>query len=210
MDFSARVTLVQFFAKIDLRKVYFKIFMHPCDKSKTAIITTFGLFEFLCLSLDLRNTESTFQRKMDWVLAGLPFVFIYLDDIIVASKSLEHHEKDVEEVFRHLLSAGLVINGEKCKFAVGEFQFLGHHVMAEGIRPLLDRVTALQDHPRPSTVKQLQAFLGVVNFYHYFVPAAAKILQPLTDLLKGGLKATVVVEWTSEMEKAFSDAKATL
>jgi hypothetical protein len=210
MDFSARVTGCKFFSKIDLRKGYFQIFMHPDDIPKTAIITPFGLFEFLRLPFGLRNAGSTFQRMMDRVLAGLPFVFVYLDDIIVASKTLEQHEKDVEEVFRRLRSAGLVINGEKCEFAVREVQFLGHHVTEEGIRPLPDRVAAVQNHPKPSTVKQLQAFLGVVNFYRCFVLAAAKILWPLTDSLKGGLKATAAVVWTPEMEKAFADAKAAL
>jgi hypothetical protein len=99
----------------------------------------------------------------------------YLDDFIVVSKSLVQHEKDVEEVFRRLRSAGLVINGEKCEFAVREVQFLGHHFTAEGLRPLPDRVAAIQDHPRPSTVKLLQAFLGVVNFYRRFVPATRQL-----------------------------------
>jgi|LakMenEpi03Aug12_release.lakeMendotaPanAssembly.Ray.scaffolds.fasta_scaffold1094798_1 hypothetical protein len=70
--------------------------------------------------------------------------------------------------------------GEKCEFAFPEVQFLGHHVTAEGIWPLPDRVAAIPDHPRHTTVKQLQAFLGVVIFYCRFVPAA-KILQPITD-----------------------------
>jgi hypothetical protein len=99
---------------------------------------------------------------------------------------------------------------KKCEFAVREVQFFGHHVTSEGIRPLPDRVAAVWNHPKPSTVKQLQAFLGVVNFYRCFVLAAAKILWPLTDSLKGGLKATAAVVWTPEMEKAFADAKAAL
>ncbi len=158
--------------------------MHPDDISKTAIITPFGLFEFLRLSFGL-NAGSTFQRMMDWVLAGLPFIFIHLYVTIVASKALEQHEKDVEEVLRRLWSARLVINGEKCEFAVWEVQFLAHHVTAEGIRSLPGRVAAIKDHPRPSSVKQLQAFLGMVNFYRRFVPAAAKILATTNGLIEG-------------------------
>jgi hypothetical protein len=142
-------------------------------------------------------------------MAGLPFVFIYLDDIVVASKSMEQHQKDVEEVFCCLWTAGLVINKEMCEFAVAEVQFLGHHVTAEGIPPLPDRVKAVQEHPKPTNIKQLQAFLGLVNLYRRFIPGVAGILQPLTDLLKGGLKATAAV-WTSEMERAFADAKTSL
>ncbi len=130
MDFSARVTGCKFFLKIN-----FKIFMHPDDIPKTAIITPFGLFEFLRLPFGLRNARSTFQGMMDWVLAEFPIVFAYLDDIVVASKSLEQHEKDVEEVFPP--ASGLLAwptDGEKCEFAVQEVQFIGHHVTAEGIR----------------------------------------------------------------------------
>jgi len=102
------------------------------------------------------------------------------------------------------------MEGEKCEFAVWEVQFLVHHVTEKGIWPLPDRVAAVQDHPKPFTVKQLQAFLGVVNFYRHFGPALAKILQPLMDSLKGGLKATAAVVWTLEMEKKFADAKSAL
>jgi transposase InsO family protein len=147
---------------------------------------------------------------MDRVLAGLPMVFVYLDDIIVASISMEQHQLHVEEVFRRLRSAGLVINKEKCEFAVPEVQFLGHHVTAGGILPLPEKVVAIQEHPKPGTVKQLQAFLGVVNFYRRFVPAAAKLLRPLTDSLKGSPKPTAAVEWTAELEKAFASAKSAL
>ena len=210
MDFSARVAGCKFFSKIDLRKGYHQIPMHPADIPKTAIITPFGLFEFLRLTFGLRNAGSTFQRLMDRVLAGLPMVFVYLDDIIIASSSMEDHQRDVEEVFRRLRAASLVINREKCEFAVPEVQFLGHHVTAEGIQPLQEKVTAVKEHPKPKTVKQLQAFLGVVNFYRRFVPAAAKILRPLTDSLRGSPKATAAVDWSADMERAFADAKAAL
>jgi hypothetical protein len=92
--------------------------MNPANILKTAIITPFGLFEFLRLTFGLRNAGSTFQRLMDQVLAGLAFTFVYLDDIIIASPSMEQHQRDMEEVFRRLQAAGLVINFEKCTFAV--------------------------------------------------------------------------------------------
>jgi hypothetical protein len=91
--------------------------MHPADILKTAIITPFGLFEFVRLTFGLWNVESTFQRLKDRVLAGLSFAIIYLNDII-ASPSMEQHQRDVEEVFRCLQAAGLVINFEKCTCAV--------------------------------------------------------------------------------------------
>jgi hypothetical protein len=87
--------------------------MHPADILKTAIITPFRLFKFLCLTFGLRNAGSTFQWLMDRVLAGLAFAFVYIDDIIIASPFMEQHQLDVEEVFQRLQAAGLVINFEK-------------------------------------------------------------------------------------------------
>jgi hypothetical protein len=209
MDFSSRVAGCSIFTKIDLRKGYYLIPMHPADILKT-IITPFGLFEFLRLTFGLRNAGSTFQRLMDQVLAGLAFAFVYLDDIIIASPSMEQHQRDVEEVFRRLQAAGLVINFENCTFAVPEVDFLGHGVSASGFAPLPSRVATFQKYPRPATVKQLLAFLGVFNFYRRFVPAAAKILRPLTDLTRDSPKATATVDWTLQMVEAFDAARTAL
>ncbi len=110
---------------------------------QTAIITPFGLLEFLRLTFGLRNAGSTFQRLMDRVLAGLAFAFVYLDDIIIASPSMEKHQQDVEEVFRQLQEAGLVINFEKCTFTFLEVDFLRHRLSASGFDPLPSRVAAI-------------------------------------------------------------------
>jgi hypothetical protein len=139
MDFSSRVAGCSIFTKIDLRKGYYQIPMHPADILKTAIITPFRLFKFLCLTFGLRNAGSTFQRPMDRVLAGLAFAFVYLDNIIIASPSMEQHQQDVEEVFRWLQAASLVINFEKCTFAIPEVDFLGYRVSASWFAPLPSR-----------------------------------------------------------------------
>jgi cleavage and polyadenylation specificity factor subunit 1 len=147
---------------------------------------------------------------MDRVLARLVFAFVYFDDIIIPSPSIEQHQQDVEEVFRRLQAAGFVINLEKCTFAVPEVDFLCHRVSASGFAPLPSRVATIQKYPRPATVKQLLAFLGVFNVYRRFVPAAARILPPLTDSTRGSPKATVAVEWTSLMVTAFDAARTAL
>ena len=92
VDFSARIAGSMFFSKLDLQKGYFQIPMRPADIPKTAIITPFGLFEFLCLPFGLRNAAQTFQRMMDRIFGYLPFCFIYLDDILVFSSSLADHQ----------------------------------------------------------------------------------------------------------------------
>jgi hypothetical protein len=184
--------------------------MHAADIPKTAIVTPFGLYEYTRMTFGMRNAGSTFQRLMDRVVQGLPAVFAYLDDLLIASESLESHLLDLREVFTRLQAAGLVINAEKCLFAVPGLDFLGHQVSAAGISPLPQRVEALQDHPRPRTVRELQGFLGAVNFYRRFVPAAAKILRPLTDSLRGGAPPSAAVTWSPPMETAFSEVKRAL
>ncbi len=113
---------------------------------------------------------------------------IYLDDIIIANPSMEKHQWDVEEVFPCLQAAG------KCTLVVPEMDFLGHPVSASGFAPLPSRVAAIRKYLRPSTVKQLLAFLGVFNFYRRFVPAALRILRPLTNSTWGSPKVTAEVE----------------
>jgi hypothetical protein len=142
------------------------------------------------MPLGLRNVGNTFQRMKDHILAGLSFVFCYLDDVIIASRDEQEHLEHLREVFSRLRDAGLVIKAENCVFAATTVRFLGHRVSAASIEPLRSNVQVVLAHPEPTNIGELQAFLGTVNFYCRFLPAAARILKPLTDLLIGGPKGT--------------------
>uniref|UniRef100_UPI00358E68FD uncharacterized protein n=1 Tax=Myxine glutinosa TaxID=7769 RepID=UPI00358E68FD len=112
-------------------------------------------------------------------------------------------------LFECLSQHGLIINPAKCLFGVASIDFLGHHITKEGAVPLPSKVEAVKGFPHPLTVKALQEFLGMVNFYHRFVPRAAQLIWPLYEALKG--KPTKrAIEWTEEMAKAFTDAKLAL
>jgi cleavage and polyadenylation specificity factor subunit 1 len=170
LDFSDRLAGCTIFSKIDLRKGYWQVPVRPEDRQKTAVITPFGLFEFLRMPFGLCNAGSSFQRMTDRVLAGLPFAYCYLDDLRIASPDLDSHRLHLRLVFQRLRQFGLVINREKCVFGVKEFEFLGHLVSAEGAKPLSSYVEAVEKRPPPTTVKELQVFLGLVNFYRRFLP----------------------------------------
>jgi hypothetical protein len=122
------------------------------------------LREFLRMTIGLRNAGNTFQRYMDRVLSGLDFIFVYLDDVIIASRSEEQHLQHLRILFQRLSNASLVINSEKCVFGVAAVEFLSHHVTAAGTSPTAAHLEAIQRYPRPNTVKELQGFLGTVKF----------------------------------------------
>jgi cleavage and polyadenylation specificity factor subunit 1 len=147
---------------------------------------------------------------MDRVVAGCNPAFAYLDDVLIGSPSREQHLLDVADVFRRLQAAGLVVNREKCQFSAESLDFLGHRVSAAGITPLPQRVAALRRHPRPGTVKELQGFLGTVNFYRRFIKGAAHLLRTLTDVLRGSPPPASAVTWTAEMDRAFLTARESL
>jgi hypothetical protein len=137
---------------------------------------------------------------MDRILAGLDFIFVYLDDIVIGSCSMEKHLQHLRVLFQRFQAAGLVINQEKSVFGDEEVEFLGHHVNATGVEPIASHVADILEHPQPTTVKELQGFLGVITFYHHFVPAAPHILKPLTDQLKGNHKPSAALFWTAKMQ----------
>ncbi len=209
LDFAGKAAGCTIFSKIDLRKGYNQIPVHPADIQKTAITTPFRSLEYLRMPFGLMNAGATFQRKVDRAVSDLEAVFAYVDNMDVASRNAEEHVINLRQLFTRLREHGLVINVEKCVFGASSIQFLGHHLSAEGVGLLPENVSAVTDFPRPSTVKELQ-FLGMVNFCRHFLPGAARALKPLTDCLWGGPKGPTAVEWNGEREAAFMEVKQML
>ena len=183
-DLQANLQGMKYFTKLDLLKGYHQVPIAPEDIQKTAIITPFGLWEYCKMPFGLRNSGNTFQRLLDRVLQGLPWCFVYVDDILVASATYEQHLLDVEEVLHRLQVSGLVISPEKCEFAKSKLHFLGHEVSESGCRPLPEKIEAMASFPRPASVKQLQEFLGTCNFYRRYVKGFAEVSLPLTAFPK--------------------------
>jgi cleavage and polyadenylation specificity factor subunit 1 len=210
-DYSHQLSGCSFFSKIDLVRAYNQIPVHFSDIPKTAITTPFGLFEFPFMSFGLRNAAQTFQRFMDNTLRGLDFCFAYLDDILVFSRSLTEHEQHLRVLFARLCSNGILINPSKCIFRVSELDFLGYNISAAGSRPLRSRVEDILAYSPPTTVGQLRRFLGMLNFYHRFIPKAAALQAPLHDLLSGPkVKNSYPISWTPQLLQTFEDCKDNL
>jgi hypothetical protein len=205
-DLSSRLHGCSIFSKLDLRKGSYQIPVQEGDIHKTAVITLFGLWEFLRMPFGLHNTGQSFQRFMDEVLSWLDFAFCYLDYILIGSSSTEEHLHHLHLVLQRLQEYGLVLNMEKCELACQEIDFLGHNITAEGAWPILKKVQAIQDFPAPQDKKQLQTFLGMVSFYRRFIPVAANILLTLTDTLREDWSWS----WAPTMQHSFQLVKETL
>jgi hypothetical protein len=210
-DFSHQLAGRKVFSTIDLVKAYNQIPVNPEDVPKAAITTPFGLFEFPFMSFGLRNAAQTFQRFIDEVLRELDFCYAYIDDVLIASNSEVEHEDHLRQLFQRLQEYGILINLSKCVFGATEVNFLGYCVSSEGTRPLESRVKAIKDYNPPKTFKQLRRFLGILNFYHRFLPKAAEHQAPLHDVLSGSkVNGSQPVVWTPEILKAFEDCKHSL
>jgi hypothetical protein len=209
-DLAARLAGCTIFSKLDLKKGYLQVPVAAGDVPKTAIITPFGLFEFIRMPFGLKNAGMTFQRLMDSLLGGLPFAFVYLDDILVTSAGEAAHRRHLCQVFEVLEKSGLIVNAEKCGFGRPSIEFLGHSISAAGSSPLPSRASAIADFPRPLNIRQLQAFLGLFNFYRKFIPAASRLILPLTRALRGSPRGDQLLLWSAEMLDAFSAARQSL
>ncbi|GFW68687.1 retrovirus-related Pol polyprotein from transposon 17.6 [Trichonephila clavipes] len=171
-----------------------------------------GLYEYIHLCFGLVNAPQTFMRFMHEVLRGLPFCFVYLDDILCYSENAEEHRSHLRTIFQRLSSYGLKLNISKCVFGVTELIFLGHLITPDGIKPLPDKVQAVLDYKQPETVGSLRKFLGLLNFYRRFLPKAAEQQYLLSEFLKGskGKKDSKPLNWSSEAIKAFQRCKQAL
>ena len=146
-----------------------------------------GFYEYVKMPFGLCNAPATFQRMMESVLDGLNMSIcaVYLDDVIVYAATKEEMYERLSEVFSRFREANLRLKPSKCRFFQQSVEFLGHEVSEQGLRCCKKHLEAVAKWPTPTSVKELQTFLGFVNFYRKFIQGYAAIAEPLYALLRG-------------------------
>ena len=160
-----RVKGANVFSSLDLASGYHQIRIHPDDVPKTAFTAAGAHYEFLVMPFGLTNAPATFQRCMNGLFKHLPFVAVYLDDILVFSKTPEEHLRHLETVLEILKANSLYCKLKKYDFNKPELKFVGHIVGAKGIRPDPDKPAAVTDWPTPHNLHELRQFLGFTNYF---------------------------------------------
>ncbi|XP_040952795.1 uncharacterized protein [Gossypium hirsutum] len=193
------------FSKIDLKSGYHQIRMREGDEWKTAFKKKLGLYEWLVMPFGLSNAPSTFMRLMNRVLRSFigKFCVVYFDDILVYSKTLQDHVEHLRAVLQTLREERLYGNVEKCVFCTDRLTFLGYIVSAQGVEVDHEKIKAIQEWPRPTSITQVRSFHGLASFYRRFVPNFSSITAPLTGIIKKNSNFL----WGKEQEDAFLKIK---
>ena len=194
------------FTKMDLRWDYNNVRIKEGDEWKAAFTTPEGSFEPTVMFFGLTNSSATFQAMMNELLRDLintGKVAVFIDDVIVGTEKEEGHDELVAEVIKRLEENDLYVKPEKCKWSVREVEFLGVVIGPEGIKMEEGKVKGVLEWPTPQCVKDVQKFLGLVNYYHWFIKGFAMVARPLHDLVKKDKKW----EWTEKKKKAFKELK---
>ncbi len=190
------------FTKLDLRNAYHLVRIREGDEWKTAFNTPRGHFEYLVMPFGLSNSPAVFQALVNDVLRDMvdQFIYVYLDDILIFSSSLQEHVQHVRRVLQRLLENGLFVKAEKCAFHAQSVPFLGFIVSPEGVRMDPDRVKAVVNWPTPDSRKALLRFLGFANFYRRFIRNFSQLAAPLTALTS----TKMTFRWSNAAEAAFT------
>ena len=223
MESLDAMTGAQYFTTLDLQSAYNQVQMEPDDQHKTAFTTPFGLYEFTRMPYGLCNAAATFQRLMQMTFSAEMFeiLLVYLDDIVIFSKSIEEHLERLDAVFTKLRQFGLKLELKKCNFFKKEVLYLGHLIGADGVATDPSKIAVVEKWPVPKTLKDLRSFLGFASYYRRYVHNFTQIASPLhlvvTDACKAGKgkrRTSKMYDlekcWTDECETAFNALKTAL
>lgn len=174
----------QKFSKIDLRQAYLQMELAEESKKLLTINTHKGLFQYNRLVFGVASAPAIWRQAVDQILEGIPHVKCILDDMTISGATDQEHLANLEEVLSRLSKHGLRVNSNKCEFLKERIEFRGHEITQQGLHKSQRKVDAVLSAPLPENVQQVRSFVGLINYYHNFLPNLSTLLQPLNQLLE--------------------------
>lgn len=196
------------YSKIDLRTGYHQLRISSSDVEKTAFRTRYGHYEYRVMPFGLTNAPAAFMDLMQRVFRDLldSSVVVFIDDILIYSRSYEEHAEHLRVVLQRLRDHKLYAKLSKCEFWMDKVAFLGHVVSSEGLAVDPEKIRAVTEWKRPTTVTEIRSFLGLAGYYRRFVEGFSQLARPLTELLHKGVKFI----WGEKQERSFEELKSRL
>ena len=196
------------FSKIDLRSGYHQLRVRESDVAKTAFRSRYGHYEFVVMPFGLTNAPAAFMSLMNRVFRAYldRFVIVFIDDILVYSKSRKQHARHLRIILETLRAEQLYAKFNKCEFWLSQVGFLGHVISAEGVNVDPQKIEAVMNWSRPNSVTEIRSFLGLAGYYRRFVQDFSRIAAPLTKLTRKGVR----FEWSDKCESSFQELKSRL
>lgn len=205
-DIFASLSGCKWFSQVDLSDAYMQI---PVDQQSAELLTLStikGLYSFNRLCPGVKPAAGIFQQAMETILAGVQYVIVYFDDILIATPTISTHIATVREVLKRLNDCNMRVRLPKCKFFQKEVKYLGVWVNEEGQRPDPSKLEVISSIPAPKNAPQLRSYLGALTFYSRFIKSMSTIRAPLNDLLKKG----VDYHWDKDCQRSFEEFKKIL
>lgn len=196
----------KYFSTLDLKSGFHQVPMQDESKHITAFVTPMGQYEYNYMPFGLTNAPPVFQRFISTVLKPLiesNKISVFMDDIMVATQTMDEHQQILTELFQLLTAAGLRLNFKKCRFAYKEIEYLSYCVTENGIRPNENHLKAIRNFPVPTNTREVQSCHGLFSYFRRFVSNFSSIARPLTALIKKG----AIFEWTDECMNAFEELR---
>lgn len=189
-----------YFTSLDMASGFHQIPITEESIEKTGFVTPDDHCEFLRMPFGLVNAPAVFQRAINKALGDLKntIAVVYLDDVLIPSKSIEQGLHRLNIVLKALSDGGFSLNLDKCKFLQNTIEYLGREISKEGVRPSRTKIDALVSSPTPTNVKHIRQFMGLANYFRKFIPEFAAKTSCITHLTKNKIK----FEWTPECEEA--------
>ncbi|GJV36560.1 putative reverse transcriptase domain-containing protein [Tanacetum coccineum] len=196
------------YSKIDLRSGYHQLRVQEEDIPKTAFRTRYGHYEFQVMSFGLTNAPVVFMDVMNRVCKPYldRFVIVFIDDILIYSKSRKEHEGHLRLILKLLKEEKLYVKFSKCEFWLSKIQFLGHVIDSEGIHVDPAKIESIKDWASPKTPTEICQFLGLAGYYRRFIKGFSKIARPMTKLTQKSVK----FDWGEKAEAVFQLLKQKL